>query len=211
MFWTPFIQQHKKVLTTVNPANVDNSKFTLCQKYIYLIHKKVLSFKFHLIFTFLHRWRLILIRIPLANPRVTLRRHPQLNFVHVMQFRQKQHYQTRKHFSRMRTTRLLTVSRSIPCISGWGVCPTPGCRPHVGRKGGMSAQPPLRDADLPRRQTPPGGRPPPSHVACDACWETYVPLNRMTHRCKNITLPRTSFAGGNNRLAHPRGGVGAIL
>ena len=28
------------------------------------------------------------------------------------------------------------------------------------------------------------GRPPP-------------PVNRMTHRCKNITLPQTSFAGGN--------------
>ena len=24
------------------------------------------------------------------------------------------------------------------------------------------------------------------------------PVNRMTHRCKNITLPQTSFAGGNN-------------
>ena len=23
-------------------------------------------------------------------------------------------------------------------------------------------------------------------------------VNRMTHRCKNITLPQTSFAGGNN-------------
>ena len=24
------------------------------------------------------------------------------------------------------------------------------------------------------------------------------PMNRMTNRCKNITLPQTSFAGGNN-------------
>ena len=24
-----------------------------------------------------------------------------------------------------------------------------------------------------------------------------LPVNRMTHRCKNITLPETSFAGGN--------------
>ena len=24
------------------------------------------------------------------------------------------------------------------------------------------------------------------------------PVNRMTNRCKNITLPQTSFAGGNN-------------
>ena len=26
------------------------------------------------------------------------------------------------------------------------------------------------------------------------------PVNRMTNRCKNISLPQTSFAGGNNRL-----------
>ena len=25
-------------------------------------------------------------------------------------------------------------------------------------------------------------------------------MNRMTNRCKNITLPQTSFAGGNNRV-----------
>ena len=25
-------------------------------------------------------------------------------------------------------------------------------------------------------------------------------VNRMTNRCKNITLPQTSFAGGNERL-----------
>ena len=26
------------------------------------------------------------------------------------------------------------------------------------------------------------------------------PVNRMTHRCKNITLPQTSFAPGNERI-----------
>ena len=32
-----------------------------------------------------------------------------------------------------------------------------------------------------------------------ACWDTYTPpVNRMTDRCKNITLPQTSFAAGNN-------------
>ena len=25
-----------------------------------------------------------------------------------------------------------------------------------------------------------------------------TPVNRMTHGCKNITLPQTSFAGGND-------------
>ena len=30
-----------------------------------------------------------------------------------------------------------------------------------------------------------------------ACTEADPPVNRMTDRCKNITLPQTSFAGGN--------------
>ena len=34
---------------------------------------------------------------------------------------------------------------------------------------------------------------------CKACWDTTPPpVNRMSDRCKNITLPQTSFAGGNN-------------
>ena len=32
-----------------------------------------------------------------------------------------------------------------------------------------------------------------------ACTEANTPLvNRMTDKCKNITLPQTSFAGGKN-------------
>ena len=54
----------------------------------------------------------------------------------------------RMHSSRMRTAGLLTVSHSIPCISG-GICPTP--------------------SDVDR---PPGCRlPPPGHVTCDTCSE----------------------------------------
>ena len=30
-----------------------------------------------------------------------------------------------------------------------------------------------------------------------ACNGANPPVNRMTDRCKNITLPQTSFAGGN--------------
>ena len=30
-------------------------------------------------------------------------------------------------------------------------------------------------------------------VTCDACWEATPQVNRMTHRCENITLPQTSF------------------
>ena len=29
-------------------------------------------------------------------------------------------------------------------------------------------------------------------------WGRHPPMNRMTDRCKNITLPQISFAGGNN-------------
>ena len=32
-----------------------------------------------------------------------------------------------------------------------------------------------------------------------ACTEVDAPVNRMTDRCKNITLPQTSFAGGNKK------------
>ena len=33
-------------------------------------------------------------------------------------------------------------------------------------------------------------------VICDACWDTYPPVDRMTDTCKNITFPQTLFAGG---------------
>ena len=43
---------------------------------------------------------------------------------------------------------------------------------------------PREEATPPRRKHPPGGSTP--------------PVNRMTNRCKNITLPQTSFTGGKN-------------
>ena len=45
------------------------------------------------------------------------------------------------------------------------------------------------------RQTPPP--PDDGHVTCDACWEATPSVDRMTDRCKNFTLPQTSFAGCN--------------
>ena len=44
---------------------------------------------------------------------------------------------------------------------------------------------------------PPPWRLPRGHVTCDACWEAnfYPPVNRMTRRCKNITLPQTYCHG----------------
>ena len=95
---------------------------------------------------------------------------------------------TRMHSSRMRTVRLLTVSRCMPCISGWGGSAQP---PYW-----MQTSPPP-DADHPLMQTP-------GHVTCFACWEATppAPVNRMTHRCKNITLPQTSFAGSKYILMY---------
>ena len=77
---------------------------------------------------------------------------------------------TRKHTSRMRTA-------CFPSSEGGGVCTTP------------------LEADPPRCRSPPrmlvmwpivhAGKPTP------------LPVNRMTHRCKNTTLSQTSFAVGN--------------
>ena len=52
----------------------------------------------------------------------------------------------------------------------------------VSTRHPLGADPP--GVGTPSEQTPHGTRHP--------------PVNRMTNRCKNITLPQTSFAGGNN-------------
>ena len=87
---------------------------------------------------------------------------------------------TRIHSSRMRTARLLTVSQHALM---WGVYLPKG---DVPAQGGVPAQ----GVYLPR-------------VKGCTCPQGYLPrysptpVNRMTDRCKNITLPQTSFAGGN--------------
>ena len=63
---------------------------------------------------------------------------------------------------------------------------------HSAWGGKRSAQPSWMQTPSPWMQTPP------DHVNSDACWEANHPVNRMTHRCKNIFLPQTSFVGGNN-------------
>ena len=130
------------------------------------------------------------------------------------------------HSSRMHTARLLTVSEGgsasgglhpggLPTTGGSasrGVCPTLESLPNLG---GGSAQPwggvcPTAWVCIGRVciwgesafrrvcPTPEGlhlgggsasGGPPP-------------PVNRMMHRCKNITLPQTSFTGGKNTTQH---------
>ena len=85
--------------------------------------------------------------------------------------------QTGMHSSRMRTARLLTVSQHA--LPGGGMY-LPGGVPARGCTclGGVPARGYLPAGYLPR----------------------YPPMNRMTDRCKNITLPQTSFEGGNNKL-----------
>ena len=46
--------------------------------------------------------------------------------------------------------------------------------------------------------TPPWPCMPPYNHACPPTTTHAPPVNRMTNRCKNITLPQTSFAGGKN-------------
>ena len=90
------------------------------------------------------------------------------------------------HSSRMRTARLLTVS----CSAGGEVCPTPPWMQIL-----PECRPPL-DAGPPWMQTPPCRLLLVIWPVMHAGEPTPPPLNRMTHRCKNITLPQTSFAGG---------------
>ena len=95
------------------------------------------------------------------------------------------------HSSRMQTAHLFTIlggsaSRGLPkpegiCIWG-GVCIKGGLpKPRGGLHPGGSAS---RGSGQPRGVCIQGGL-------------GRTPVNRMTHRCKNITLHQTSFAGGN--------------
>ena len=88
------------------------------------------------------------------------------------------------------------------CVWGGGgmrlrVCVCPGSvHPRI----------PRLTSPRPRGRHPPGsrGRPPCHTACCDThplahCMLGYTPsVNRMTDRCKNITLPQTSFACGKN-------------
>ena len=120
---------------------------------------------------------------------------------------------TRMHSSRMRTGRLLPYlpactapggctwsQRGVPGPMGlpgpggmylprWGV-PSPwGCTFPGDVRGPRGVE---VGVYLPRGVTCPGTQPGNRHP----------PVNRMTNRCKNITLPQTSFAGGKNINKH---------
>ena len=110
-------------------------------------------------------------------------------------------YKTSMHSSRMRTARLLTVSRSVRggrgCLPGGrclGVSAQGGCLPRgclpggrvsASGGGGVCLGGCLSGGCLPKEYLP-------------RCMLVYtLPVNRITDRCKNIILPQTSFAGGN--------------
>ena len=100
--------------------------------------------------------------------------------------------------SRMRTARLLPISPSMHCSRGVylpGGIPARRIPAHgVYLPRGVPAQwgvpawgVPAWGVFLPRGVPAQGGVPA----------QVLPPVNRMTDRCKNITLPKTSFAGGN--------------
>ena len=128
---------------------------------------------------------------------------------------------TRMHSSRMRTACLLTVSCSSwgrgsaqprPALEGrppWRQTSLFECRPlwmqnPLGQTSPWRQNPSmdadaldgdLLEADLPPEAGPRGCKRPWMQNHPDA---NHLPVNRMTHRCKNITLSQTLFAGGNN-------------
>ena len=115
----------------------------------------------------------------------------------------------------MHTTSLLPVSPSMHCSGG---CTCPGGVPAQGEpawdsgyvRGTCIEGVPARGVGgtcrrvyLPKGGTFLGGVPTQGVYLSWGYLPRYPPMNRMRDRCKNITLPQTSFAGLNNMLAHP--------
>ena len=92
------------------------------------------------------------------------------------------------HSSKIHTT----CSGRLSVGWGGGVCPG-GCLPRGCLPRGVSAWVGVCPGDI---------HPLPHyiHPLSIACWDTHHPVNRITDRCKNITLPQTSFAGSNKKL-----------
>ena len=100
------------------------------------------------------------------------------------------------HSSRMHTARSSSRPRGSPPgtpldQTPWDQAPPPGTRhPPPGTR-----HPP--GTTHPRDQTPPWDQAPPRPGTPGTRYHTPPPVNRITDKCKNITLPQTSFAGGN--------------
>ena len=91
------------------------------------------------------------------------------------------------------------------CVS-WGVCPVGVSRACLPKGRGVHPT-------GPRGRHPQANTSIPLHAGIhplpSACWDTYPlahcmlgytpPVNRMTHRCKNLTFPQTLFADSNKR------------
>ena len=126
-------------------------------------------------------------------------------------------FNTRLHSSRMRTARSLTVSPNMLWGEGAGAWSQGG----LLRGGGAWSQGSLLRGVCSQGGLLPGGLLPggllPGGVCSwgggmPACTEADPPpVNRMTKRCKNITLLQTSFAGGNDTRSDFSGGISATL
>ena len=110
----------------------------------------------------------------------------------------------RMHSSRMRTVRLLTVSQhalpggvpagGVNLPSGGCTCLGVGGVPAWGWGVYLPGGVPAWGVYLPGVCVYlPGGCVPAQGVPA----QVLLPVNRMTDRCKNITFPQTSLAGGN--------------
>ena len=99
----------------------------------------------------------------------------------------------RMHSSRMRT------ARSSSRLGGWGSLHQAPPGAGTPRPGTPKDQTPPRsrhprEQAPPWEQAPPGTRHPPG-AGTPPPWTEF-----LTHACENITLPQTSFAGGNNTM-----------
>ena len=129
-----------------------------------------------------------------------------IHFINFSHFNLRNIVQTRMHSSRMRTARSLIIS---PYLIVSHTCP-PGATTHAPQSnhacppgsnhappwsnpacppGATTHAPPQSNHACPPQEQPCTPHSPQSNHACP-------PVNRMTSRCKNITLPQTSFAGG---------------
>ena len=91
-----------------------------------------------------------------------------------------------------------------PCMPPTTMHPPQPCMPpsnHTHTPATMHephnhAPPTTMHAPLQPHMPPQQPHMPPANHACPPP----PPVDRMTHMCKNITLPQTSFAGGKNRV-----------
>ena len=118
---------------------------------------------------------------------------------------------TRMHSSRMRTTRSSSCRGSPPGTTPGPVTPQDQA-PHWDQASPWHQTPPQGPGIPPGPGIPLGPGPPgPGGPVLGGCLVPGVgqappgsrhPLSGQTHTCKHITLPQTSFAGGNNLIIY---------